>query len=122
MTMKTIISGSRGIRNYEVVITAVREVLKANPNLKITEVVSGGAVGVDFYGEQLARFCGIPIKRFPANWEKHHRSAGPIRNNQMAEYADQLIAIWDGKSKGTQHMIEAMRLKSKPVHIYRDAP
>jgi hypothetical protein len=73
---------------------------------EISEVVSGGARGIDQLGERWARDSGVPIKTFEPNWDKFGRSAGMIRNVEMARYADALIAIWDGKSRGTRHMIE----------------
>jgi len=84
----------------------------------ITEVVSGGAAGVDMLGERWALRQGIPTTVFQANWNAHGKAAGPIRNKQMAEYADALIAVWDGESPGTKNMIETMEKLGKPVLIY----
>jgi hypothetical protein len=55
------------------------------------------------------------VKEFPANWVEHGRAAGPIRNGQMADYADALIAVWDGKSKGTGNMINQARENRLPL-------
>jgi hypothetical protein len=99
--MKTIIAGSRIITKYEDVLEAISLV-----GWNITEVVSGGAKGVDKFGERYAEDHKIPLKRFPADWNKYGRGAGVIRNNDMAEYADALIAVWDLRSKGTKHMID----------------
>jgi len=82
------------------------------------EVVSGGASGVDSVAKQYADYEGIPFKLFAADWDGLGRKAGPIRNQQMAEYGDCLIAVWDGKSRGTYNMISQMRLLNKPVHIH----
>lgn len=67
---------------------------------RITEVVSGVAHGVDKLGERWAQAHKIPVKQFPAQWNKYGNAAGPIRNREMAEYADALIAVWDGQSRG----------------------
>lgn len=75
----------------------------------ITEIVSGGATGIDSKGELLARITSTPIRLFPADWKKHGPAAGPIRNRQMAEYADALLLIWDGKSKGSASMLKEAR-------------
>lgn len=72
----------------------------------ITEVVSGNARGADEMGEWWASENGIQIKLFPANWSKFGKAAGPIRNEEMAKYADCLVAFWDGKSKGTSNMLD----------------
>lgn len=108
--MKVIIAGSRTITDRELVI---REVWKLP--FEITEVVSGGARGVDAIGEWIAEIVTIPVCRFPADWDKHGKAAGPIRNKQMAEYADAAIVIWDGKSRGSKNMIETMKKLGKPV-------
>jgi len=112
--MKTIVAGSRNITDYEKVHKAIYE----SPWV-ITEVVSGGARGVDKLGEQAAEAFGIPVKVFPADWATHGRAAGPIRNQQMLEYSEALIAIWDGDSRGTADMIRRSQKAGIPVHIVR---
>ena len=109
--MKVIIAGSREINSYAVVEQAVRE-----SNLEITEVVSGCARGVDRLGEAYAIKHRLPIAKFPANWDLG-RGAGHIRNAQMAEYAEALIAIWDGSSRGTAGMIRIARANGLQVYV-----
>lgn len=111
--MRVIIAGSREIKDWETIYTAVD-----NSKFSITEVVSGKARGVDQYGELWAKAHSIPIIEFPANWDRLGKRAGFIRNETMAEYADALIAVWDGKSKGTFHMIGEMVKRNKPVFVY----
>lgn len=103
--MRVIIAGSRSVTNYRTLLAALVECPFTS---KITEVVSGAAQGVDRLGERWAGEQGIPIGRFPANWERDGRAAGYKRNLEMAEYADALVAVWDGESRGTEHMAEAM--------------
>lgn len=114
--MKVIIAGSRTITNYEllpqVMHWANKEGLWAN------EVVSGGAKGVDQLGEQLAKAWNWKLTIFPADWDKYGKKAGILRNIEMGNYADWLLAIWDGQSKGTKHMIEYMQSINKPVYVY----
>ena len=112
--MKVIIAGSRDIIDFVHVMDAIMFA-----KFDITEVVSGGAVGVDQNGEQWATDCDIPVKKFPADWNQFGKSAGYKRNVQMAEYADALLAVWDGFSRGTNHMIDIMNKKGKPVFIYQ---
>lgn len=81
-----------------------------------TEIVSGRAKGPDMAGEKYGEFYSIPLKLFPAEWDKYGNRAGPIRNNKMAVYADALVLIWDGKSKGSRHMRDAMLALNKPVY------
>lgn len=110
--MKVIIAGTRLVRDYKVVVETINR-----SGFEITEVVSGCAIGPDTLGEQWARANNIPIKEMPANWNLHGKGAGPIRNRQMADYADAAIIIWDGESRGTRNMIENMVRAKKPYFI-----
>lgn len=128
--MKTIIAGSRKILN----LSDVAEACKAC-GWEITEVVSGCAPGVDRLGEQWAALHNIPVAQFPAHWEdiltepcsvrtrrdggRYNALAGLNRNLAMARYADALVAIWDGYSHGTRHMIETARKLGLKVHVHR---
>ena len=114
--MKVIIAGSRSVTEYFEIVKALTLAGYTTGNL--TEVVSGTARGVDQLGEMLALRNNIPVKRFPADWDKHGKSAGYKRNADMAKYAECLVAIWDGQSKGTQHMINIMRKENKLVFIH----
>jgi hypothetical protein len=123
--VKVIIAGSRDITDMAVLLAA----LGASPwadsddcllyDGAMTEVVSGTARGVDTLAIEWAVINWFPWKEFPADWERHGKAAGYIRNRQMAEYADALLAIWDGKSRGTKNMIETMEKLGKPVYVYR---
>jgi len=110
--MKTIIAGSRGINDIRIIRSAVEE-----SGFIITEVISGTARGVDRLGEVYAKEEDIPIVRFPADWDRYGRGAGPRRNAQMAEYGDALIAIWDGESRGTKSMIDLAKKAGLRVHV-----
>lgn len=111
--MKVIIAGSRGITDPALIKEAVRL-----SQFKITEVVSGAARGVDTLGEGWASVNRLPVKQFPANWNLYGKAAGHIRNNEMASYADALIAIWDGESRGTKHMIYTAKNKGLLVYVH----
>lgn len=115
--MKVIIAGSRSIDDYETVLKAIE-----SSGFSVSEVVSGGARGVDLQGETYAKQYSLPCKRFIPTWNNPdgtlNRAAGIKRNMQMAFYADALIAIWDGKSKGTEHMINFMKKQNKPVFVH----
>ena len=83
------------------------------------EIVCGGARGADAFGKQHTELYEITLKMFPADWERYGKSAGYRRNAEMAQYADRLLAFWDGKSKGTAHMIDLARREGLPVNIHR---
>ncbi len=110
--MKTIIAGSRDITDYDVVAKAIKQ-----SGFKITEIVSGGARGVDKLGEKYARLHNYPCSFFPAQWDKYSKSAGYKRNAEMAEYADALIAVWDGTSPGTSHVIKLAKKLGLKVFV-----
>ena len=82
-------------------------------------VVSGTAHGADEHGEKWAGRNDVSIVRVPADWAKLGRRAGPVRNALMAENAEGLVAIWDGRSKGTKSMIDVARKKGLRVFVFR---
>ena len=106
--MKLIIAGSRHFTDY-----AFAEKTIAEMNMEITEVVCGKARGADTVGEDWALAHQVPVKYFPAQWDLYGNAAGSIRNAEMAEYGDYLLAFWDGKSRGTKNMIECMKKLGK---------
>ena len=126
--MRVIIAGSRGLYPK---LKTIDEIVKAS-GFDVTEVVSGGARGVDTAGENWASFVYAGVKAFLADWKDlshpdavigygsygaYDKMAGHRRNKKMAEYADALIAIWDGKSSGTKNMISQMKRLGKKVFV-----
>lgn len=122
---KLIIAGSRDITDFKLAHEQfVKYMDRRFPHTPSycdlpIEVVSGGAKGVDILGENLGHLYYFNVKKFPADWDTHGKSAGYRRNLQMGEYADELLAIWDGESKGTKHMIDIMVKLGKPVSVVR---
>lgn len=115
--MKIVIAGSRNFNNYDFLENKINELIK-NKQIDITEIVSGKAKGADFLGEKYASLNNISIKEFPANWNLYGKKAGFLRNQEMGNYADVLIAFWDGNSKGTKHMIDYMKSLKKQVFVF----
>jgi len=114
--MKVIIAGGRNFNDYNKLIESCDNILV---NQKEVEIVSGTAAGADTLGERYAQEKGYEVKKFPAQWDLYGKSAGYKRNQQMAEYADGLIAFWDGKSKGTKHMIDIANKMGLKVRVVR---
>jgi hypothetical protein len=118
--MRLAVSGSRGITDRRLIC----ETLDSIPGP--TELLSGHCSnGVDMLAEAWARERGIKVWRFPADWLRHGRAAGPIRNQQMINQADALLAIWDGQSRGTGGTIDMARQRGIPtwvVTILRNQP
>jgi len=86
---------------------------------KAPEIISGTANGADQMGEEYAERRGFLIHRMPAEWDKHGKAAGVIRNQEMSQVADGLIAYWDGKSRGTKDMITKAINYGLETHVFR---
>lgn len=112
--MKVIIAGSREFSDFPLLYSKCDEILESHTDI---EIVSGTAKGADKLGEHYASLKGYSVTQFPADWEKHYRKAGFIRNEQMANYGEMLIAFWDGESKGTKHMIDLAKSKGLETHV-----
>ena len=115
--MKIIIAGGRDFGDYEFaydVLSSFRT--RFGPSM---EVVSGHAKGADQLGEMWADEYRLKVTLFHADWDKHGKAAGPIRNAAMALYADVLVVFWDGKSKGTLSMITLALDAGLEIHVYR---
>ena len=110
--MKIIIAGTRTFTDYEFLKKAIQE-----SGIQITQVISGGARGVDALGERYAKEMNIPCRIVSANWDQFGKAAGYIRNENMAKIAEGLIAIWDGESKGTRNMINIAKERSLKVFV-----
>lgn len=116
--MKVIIAGGRHYNDYQTLKEICTKILINCGSVDI-EIVSGAAQGADSLGEQFAKEMGYKIKQFPADWNKHGKAAGPIRNSEMAKYSDVLIVFWDSKSKGTKHMIDVAKKNELQVRVYK---
>lgn len=114
--MKVIIAGSRDFSDYEKLKEVCDYMLSRQTDV---EIVSGAARGADILGEQYAKEKGHSLKQFPAEWDKFGKRAGYLRNEDMAKYSDALIAFWDGKSKGTEHMISLAKKYNLKVKIHK---
>ena len=111
--MRVVISGSRTINDKDLVWKSLDK-----SKFNITELVSGGAQGVDSLGEKWACSNNIPIKIYRPDYSiSNPRYAPLLRNQKMAEYGDALVAIWADGSRGTAHMIGCMEKLHKPMEV-----
>lgn len=112
--IRIIVAGGRNFDNYDLLSKTLTDYVDKLEAWEVDRVLfmSGGARGADRLGEKFAESCGFPFRRFPADWDRYGKSAGYIRNREMAIYAAEvgdhgvLFAFWDGESKGTKHMID----------------
>lgn len=113
--MRIIVAGSRDVTENE-----VRTALYACEWIGfVSAVISGTARGADTFGERWAQENSIDVIRFPADWEKYGKRAGPIRNEVMAKNAEGLVAVWDGKSRGTRSMIDLAAKYGLRIMVFR---
>lgn len=127
--LRIIVAGGRDFKDYNLLSNTIMQYLEdvddtgivSNP--KQVKFISGTAKGADSLGEQFAYTWGYDVIRFPADWERFGKSAGYRRNAEMAIYASEngndgvLIAFWDGRSRGTKHMIDLAVRYGLDVHV-----
>lgn len=119
--LKIVIAGSRTITDYATLLIALAKAIDAKVLIPAQsfEVVSGGAIGVDTLARQYAQEVGYPLTEMKPKYQGPNDRGAPLRRNEdMAEYGDVLVAVWDGTSPGTKHMIAAMQKRNKPVYVY----
>ncbi len=115
--MRLIIAGSRNLNpSISGIDSRVRDAQLALGVPTITAILCGMSRGVDLAGKRWAEHVGVPVEEYPANWKKHGKAAGPKRNIMMAERADALLLMWDGKSRGSAHMKQAARERGLYIH------
>ena len=107
--MKIAVIGSRGL--------IVRELELYLPE-ETTEIVSGGARGVDTSARVYAHKKGLKLTEFLPDYERYGKIAPLVRNLEIIDYADEVYAFWDGVSRGTKYVIENCRRKKKKVHVF----
>ena len=119
--MKVIIAGSRGIADFGLVETAMRQ---SGLEGKITEVALRGSSGLAHLGTQYADLHVLPVRRFEPSWNRggrHDNRAELQRDDDLAGYADAAVAVWDRKSGDTQYLIRAMIQRGKETHVYDES-
>lgn len=107
--MKIAIIGSRNLRvdNFD-------KYLPEN----VTEIISGGAKGIDTCAKNYAHSRNLKLTEFLPEYDKYGRGAPLKRNIQIINYADLVVAFWDGKSHGTKFVIDKCRMMNKQIKIF----
>jgi YspA, cpYpsA-related SLOG family len=115
---KVIIAGSRDFNDYELLKNKMLHYLKGF-DLSEVEIISGTVRGADQLGERFAREFGCKLKQFPADWDTYGKRAGYLRNVDMAKYADACVCFWNGRSRGTKHMIDIAKKEGLKLRVVR---
>lgn len=130
--LRVIIAGGRDFDDFPKLmnssIAIISEITKKKDELDKIRIISGTERGADKLGEQYAKVAGYELSKFAADWDNLGKRAGYIRNGEMAKFAVEddnygvLIAFWDGKSRGTKHMIDLANKYGLEIHIvkYKD--
>lgn len=114
--MRVIIAGGRDYKDYSTLKSRCEEILEGQ---KQVTILSGGQRGADTLGEIYGETKGYKVIKYEADWKRHGKAAGPIRNREMAAQADLLIAFFNGQSPGTQSMINEARRKNLKIRIIK---
>lgn len=114
--MKLAIIGSRNLQISNLGDYILR--LEKFTSEEVSEIVSGGARGVDSCAKKFALENNLKLTEFLPEYDKYQRSAPLKRNIQIIDYADVVMAFWDGKSRGTEYVIRNCKLKKKKIIIF----
>ena len=116
---KIIIAGGRDFMDYNLLKEKTNKILQEKKVTHKIVIISGCARGADTLGMRYASENIFDVDEYPADWDKYGKKAGYMRNVEMAENPDALIAFWDGKSKGTKHMIDIATERKLPIRVIR---
>ncbi len=118
--LKLIVAGSRTWEDYDSLKKNLNEIL-ADLYLEypfdVVTIVSGTTRGADQLGERFAEEYNYLVQKFPADWDKEGKRAGILRNIEMAKYSHACVVFWDGKSKGTRHMIDIAKQHNLALYV-----
>lgn len=116
MGFQVITAGGRDFADYGLLQAKCDQFFREK---RPTAIISGIARGADTLGTRYARERGIQVLEFPADWERLGRRAGMVRNLQMLDAADAVVAFWDGQSRGTAHTIGEAKKRGLPLRVVR---
>jgi hypothetical protein len=120
---KILIAGSRDFDDYEYLEVQMNyilhEIIKEDEVWDNVIILSGGARGADKLGEQFADVYDFGIEQHIPDWNKHGRKAGILRNKVMVDKADLVVVFWDGKSRGSKHVIEYSKEVGKDAVVFK---
>ena len=116
---KIVVAGGREFSDYELLKIKMDSFIKTKSLTHKIVIISGTAKGADMMGETYADDRQLNVMKFPAQWELHGKSAGYKRNLHMSTVADAVVVFWDGKSKGSKHMIDISKAAGLPIRVVK---
>ena len=120
MKTRVVVCGGTDFNDRTLCFETLSELLSEKREI---EIISGHARGADALGEEYAHEHSIELTLFPADWSRYGRAAGPIRNSQMIEYAQEanalVVAFWNGKSPGTKNTIDLAKRSGIEIYVIR---
>ena len=116
-SFKVVVAGGRNFNDLASMTVHLNSLLKTKRLTHEIVIISGTARGADQTGEKYAGNTGDTLLRFPADWDTFGKSAGYVRNKAMADQADAVVVFWDGKSKGSKHMIDIAKSAGLPIRV-----
>lgn len=114
---KLIVAGGRDFTDRALLEAEILSLVNNELSESTVSIVSGMARGADRLAWEYAKSKNMVCYEFPADWNKYGKSAGYRRNSEMAEFADGLLLFWDGRSKGSGHMLNIMKGLKKPYRV-----
>jgi len=114
---KVIIAGGRDFNDFPTLHATMDKLLEKQRETHNITIISGGARGADTLGEKYAQLHHFKVIKMKADWKKHGKSAGFVRNNEMLKITQGVVCFWDKRSKGTKHMIDITTEANKPLRI-----
>ena len=116
MSFQVIIAGGRDFTDYRLLCQKCDIFFRDKTP---TAIISGMARGADSLGVQYAQEHGIHVMQFPADWAGLGKRAGMVRNLQMLDVADAVVAFWNGVSRGTGHMVSEAQKRGLPLRVVK---
>ena len=115
--MNVIVAGGRDFTDSNKMLNVIMDMIDRNELPSEPTLICGMAQGADITAYFLFKGANCDVIEMPADWNTYGKSAGYRRNVEMSKLADKAICFWDGKSRGTKHMVDIMKAANKPVHV-----
>lgn len=118
--MRILVTGGRDWKNKQTVYEAINNEISENPTDDEVIVTGACPTGADHYAEWAANIGGVAIEKHPADWKKHGRRAGPIRNALMVGLGADVCLAFDSGGPGTRNCIGLARKAGIPVKVFTE--